>query len=169
MIYGAHALVFSRAPAETRELLEKVLGTNTVDAGGGWTIFALPPAEIGVHPTDGAPRLDLYLMCQDIEKTILELREKGVKFSRAVSEESWGRFCAIALPGGGDLGLYQPRHPTALSRPGSAARAGGKSRADGKSRGGGKSREGGTSAGGKSRADGKNRAGSRGARSAPRR
>ena len=125
MIFGAHALVFSRAPGETRELLEKVLGSNKVDAGGGWTIFALPPAEIGVHPTDGTPRLDLYLMCQDIEKTILELREKGVKFSRPVSEESWGRYCAIAIPGGGELGLYQPRHPMALSRP---AGAGGKTR-----------------------------------------
>ncbi|HUJ77055.1 MAG TPA: extradiol dioxygenase [bacterium] len=120
MIYGAHALVFSRAPAEARELLEKILDSNKVEAGGGWTIFALPPAEIGVHPTDGAPRMDLYLMCQDIEKTIQELRAKGVKFSRAVSEESWGRYCAIALPGGGELGLYQPRHPMALARPAAA-------------------------------------------------
>jgi hypothetical protein len=121
MIFGAHSIVFSRAPAEARELLEKILDTNKVDAGGGWTIFALPPAEIAVHPTDGAPRLDLYLMCQDIEKTIGELRAKGVKFSRAVSEESWGRVCAIALPGGGELGLYQPRHPTSLARPRAAA------------------------------------------------
>jgi hypothetical protein len=128
MIFGAHALVFSRAPAETRELLEKILASQKVNAGGGWTIFALPPAEIGVHPTDGTPRLDLYLMCQDIEKTILELREKGVKFSRAVSEESWGRFCAIAIPGGGELGLYQPRHPVALARPAPGPRPSGKSR-----------------------------------------
>ncbi len=133
MIYGAHALVFSRAPGEAKALLEKILASNKVDAGGGWTIFALPPAEVGVHPTDGAPRIDLYLMCQDIEQTIQELREKGVKFSRAVSEESWGRYCAIALPGGGELGLYQPRHPTALARPTAAARAGGKSRSAGKS------------------------------------
>jgi hypothetical protein len=124
MIYGAHALIYSRAPAEARALLEKVLGTTTVDAGGGWLIFALPPSEIAVHPTNGAPGIDLYLMCQDIEKTILELREKGVKFSRAVSEESWGRMSAIALPGGGELGLYQPRHPSPLAKP--AARAAGK-------------------------------------------
>jgi len=128
MIYGAHALVYSRAPGETRAILEKVLeGTKKVDAGGGWMIFALPPAEIAVHPTDGAPGIDLYLMCQDIEKTITELREKGVTFSRAVSEESWGRVSAIALPGGGELGLYQPRHATPLGRP--PARAGAKSRA----------------------------------------
>ncbi|HUI71117.1 MAG TPA: extradiol dioxygenase [Spirochaetia bacterium] len=126
MIYGAHALVYSRAPEETRAILEKVLTGNKVDAGGGWLIFALPPAEIAVHPTDGAPRHDLYLMCQDIEETIQELREKGVKFSKPVSEVSWGRTCAIALPGGGELGLYQPRHPTALARP---SKAGAKSRA----------------------------------------
>jgi len=123
MIFGAHAIVYSRAPGEARALLEKILDSNKVDAGGGWMIFALPPAEIAVHPTDGAPRLDLYLMCQDIERTIGELREKGVKFSRAVSEESWGRVCAIALPGGGELGLYQPRHPTALARPSASASA----------------------------------------------
>jgi len=122
MIYGAHALVFSRAPGEARVILEKVLKSDKIDAGGGWTIFALPPAEIAVHPTDGAARFDLYLMCQDIEKTIEELREKGVKFSKPVREESWGRTCAIALPGGGELGLYQPRHPTVLSRPAAAGR-----------------------------------------------
>jgi len=121
MIFGAHAIVFSRMPEEARALLEKILGGSKVDAGGGWIILALPPAEIAVHPTDGAPRLDLYLMCQDIQETIGELRAKGVKFSRAVSEESWGRYCAIALPGGGELGLYQPRHPTALARPRAAA------------------------------------------------
>ena len=122
MIYGAHALVFSRAPGEARALLEKILDGNRVDAGGGWLIFALPPAEIAVHPTDGTPRLDLYLMCQDIEKTILELREKGVKFSQPVREVSWGRVTAIALPGGGELGLYQPRHATPLGRPATSGR-----------------------------------------------
>jgi hypothetical protein len=117
MIYGAHALVYSRAPQEARTLLATILGTATVDAGGGWLIFALPPSEIAIHPTDGAPGIDLYLMCQDIEKTILELREKGVKFSRPVHDERWGRISAIALPGGGELGIYQPRHASPLSRP----------------------------------------------------
>ncbi len=117
MIYGAHAFVYSRAPQEARELLNTILGTTTVDAGGGWLIYALPPSEIAVHPTDGAPRIDLYLMCQDIEATILELREKGVKFSKPVQEVSWGRVCAIALPGGGELGLYQPRHASPVDRP----------------------------------------------------
>ncbi len=117
MIYGAHALVYSRAPAEARALLEKVLDTARVDAGSGWLIFALPPSEIAVHPTDGPSRVDLYLMCQDIEKTILQLREKGVKFTRPVHDEAWGRVTAIALPDGGELGLYQPRHASPVARP----------------------------------------------------
>lgn len=122
MIYGAHALVYSRSPERTRELLDIVLGTKSVDAGGGWLIFALPPSEIAVHPTDGAPRTDLYLMCQDIEETILRLREKGVTFTKPVQDVSWGRVTAIALPDGGELGLYQPRHASPVPRPGASAR-----------------------------------------------
>ena len=122
MIYGAHALIYSRAPAEARALLQKVLASTAVDAGGGWLIFPLPPSEIAIHPTDGAPAIDLYLMCQDIEKTILELREKGVTFSRPVHDERWGRVSAIALPGGGELGIYQPRHASPVARPAAGAR-----------------------------------------------
>jgi hypothetical protein len=122
MIYGAHALVYSRSPAQTRALLDTVLGTKSVDAGGGWLIFELPPSEIAVHPTDGAPRTDLYLMCQDIEATILELREKGVTFTKPVQDVSWGRVTAIALPDGGELGLYQPRHASPVPRPGAGSK-----------------------------------------------
>ena len=124
MIYGAHALIYSRAPAEARALLATILDpVDTVDAGGGWLIFALPPSEIAVHPTTGAPGIDLYLMCQDIEKTILALREKGVTFTKPVQDVSWGRVCAIALPGGGELGLYQPRHASPVDRPGTEKKA----------------------------------------------
>jgi hypothetical protein len=123
MIYGAHALLYSRAPERTRAVLDIVLGTRTVDAGGGWLIFALPPSEIAVHPTDGTPRADLYLMCQDIEKTILELREKGVTFTKPVRDESWGRVTAIALPDGGELGLYQPRHASPVPRPSAGSKS----------------------------------------------
>jgi hypothetical protein len=122
MIFGAHALIYSRAPGEARALMDKILGGTPVDAGGGWLIFALPPSEIAIHPTDGAPGIDLYLMCQDIEKTILELREKGVTFSRPVHDESWGRVSAIALPGGGELGIYQPRHASPVARPKTASK-----------------------------------------------
>ena len=119
MIYGAHALIYSRAPEEARALLTTILGDgDSVDAGGGWLIFALPPSEIAVHPTTGSPGIDLYLMCQDIEKTILALREKGVTFTKPVQDVSWGRVCAIGLPGGGELGLYQPRHASPVARPG---------------------------------------------------
>jgi len=123
MIFGAHAILYSKAPQEVRELLRNVLGSNSIDAGGGWLIFALPPAEIAIHPTDGASGLQLYLMCEDIEATITELRAKGIKFTQAVRDESWGRVSAIALPGGGELGLYQPRHPTTFARPSAASRA----------------------------------------------
>jgi len=124
MIYGAHALLYSRAPDQVRALLDTVLGTPAVDAGGGWLIFALPPAEIAVHPTDGPPRSEIYLMCQDIEATILRLREKGVTFTRAVQDVSWGRVTAIALPDGGELGLYQPRHASPVPRPGVSLKRG---------------------------------------------
>ncbi len=123
MIFGAHAIIFSKSPREARALLKNVLGSRSIDAGGGWLIFALPPAEIAVHPTEGAPEHQLYLMCGDIEATIAELRARGITFSRAVRDMSWGRVTAIALPGGGELGLYQPRHPTALARPRAASRA----------------------------------------------
>ena len=118
MIYGAHTLLYSRAPEQTRALLDTVLATPTVDAGGGWLIFALPPSEIAVHPTDGAPRTELYLMCQDIEQTIGELRAKGVKFTKPVQDVSWGRVTAFGLPDGGEMGLYQPRHASPVPRPG---------------------------------------------------
>jgi hypothetical protein len=127
MIFGAHAIIFSKAPQEARSLLKILLGNHSVDAGGGWLIFALPPAEVAVHPTDGAPATQLYLMCEDIEATTTALRSQGVKFTQAVRDESWGRVTAIALPGGGELGLYQPRHPITFARPSAAQRtAGGK-------------------------------------------
>lgn len=132
MIFGAHAIIFSKAPEEARALLKKVLGTRSVDAGGGWLIFPLPPAEVGVHPTDGTPEHQLYLMCEDIDATITELRAKGITFARAVHDERWGRITAIALPGGGELGLYQPRHPMAVAKPSAKSRAGVKARTSAK-------------------------------------
>jgi hypothetical protein len=126
MIYGAHTIIYSKAPQQARELLKNVLGSRSIDAGGGWLIFALPPAEIAVHPTEGTPGCQLYLMCEDIEETIDELRSKGVKFTQAVRDESWGRVSAIALPDGGELGLYQPRHQTAFAKPSATSRVGGK-------------------------------------------
>jgi catechol 2,3-dioxygenase-like lactoylglutathione lyase family enzyme len=95
-----------------RAFLRDVLGFESVDAGGGWLIFALPPAELAAHPSDGDTSIELYLMCDDIEATVAELRSKGVEFTRPVSDEGWGLVTAVRVPGGGELGLYEPRHPT---------------------------------------------------------
>jgi len=111
VITGAHAILYSRDADGVREFLRNVLELPSVDAGGGWLIFALPPAEVAAHPTDGAGSCELYLMCDDIHATVAELRDKGVEFSRPVSEERWGSVTSIALPGGGQLGLYEPKHP----------------------------------------------------------
>jgi predicted enzyme related to lactoylglutathione lyase len=111
VITGAHAIVYSRDADGVRAFLRDVLELPSVDAGGGWLIFALPPAEVAAHPTDGAGSCELYLRCDDIDATVAELQEKGVEFSRPVSEERWGSVTSIALPGGGELGLYEPKHP----------------------------------------------------------
>lgn len=111
MITGAHAILHSRDPEGVRALLGDVLELPSVDAGGGWLIFALPPAEVAAHPTDGPGTCELYLMCDDINATVAELRDKAVEFSRPITEERWGSVTAIALPGGGELGLYEPKHP----------------------------------------------------------
>ncbi|HEX4964936.1 MAG TPA: VOC family protein [Thermoanaerobaculia bacterium] len=114
MIMGAHALLHTPQADEVRAFLRDVLGFDSVDAGHGWLIFALPPAELAVHPAEGESWFALYLMCDDLPATMAELEHKGVSFTRPVQEERWGSVTAIALPGGAELGLYQPRHPTAL-------------------------------------------------------
>ena len=120
MITGAHAIIYSTAADEVRAFLRDTIGFSGVDAGGGWLIFALPPSELAVHPAGEAPsgdllgQCELYLMCDDINATLEELKSKGVEVSRPVSDQSWGRLTALRLPGGTELGLYEPRHPTAL-------------------------------------------------------
>jgi catechol 2,3-dioxygenase-like lactoylglutathione lyase family enzyme len=112
MITGAHAIIFTREADRVRTFLRDVIGFPAVDAGHGWLIFGLPPAELAVHPTDGGGHHELYLMCEDIHTTVDELRSKGVELSRPISDEGFGLMTAIELPGGGELGLYEPRHPT---------------------------------------------------------
>jgi hypothetical protein len=112
VITGIHAIVFSPAAEKVREFLADVLDLPSVDAGGGWLIFALPPAELAVHPSEGGTRHELYLMCDDIHATLAELRAKGVKVSSDVSDQGWGQLAAIRLPDGSDLPIYQPRHPS---------------------------------------------------------
>jgi predicted enzyme related to lactoylglutathione lyase len=113
MITGVHALIYTPAAEEVRTFFRDVLEFRSVDAGGGWLIFALPPAELGIHPA-GANSHELYLMCDDIEATVAELRAKGVEFSGPVADAGFGRVATIALPGGSELALYEPRHPTAI-------------------------------------------------------
>ena len=114
MITGAHALMFTRDADGLRAFLRDVLAFEAVDAGGGWLIFALPPAELAAHPSEGDTSIELYLMCDDVEATMAELRSRGVEFTRPVSDEGWGLVTAMRVPGGGELGLYEPRHPTAI-------------------------------------------------------
>ena len=112
MINGMHAIVFSPEAEKVRDFFADVIGLSSVDAGGGWLIFALPPAELAVHPADGEGRHQLYLMCDDIEATLAELRAKGVEVAREVSDQRWGLVAAIRLPDGTELPVYQPRHPS---------------------------------------------------------
>jgi catechol 2,3-dioxygenase-like lactoylglutathione lyase family enzyme len=114
MITGAHVLLYSREADGVRAFFRDVLGHRSVDAGDGWLIFALPPAELAVHPTDGAGHHELYLMCDDIEETTKELTERGVLCS-PVEDQGWGLVTSLRLPGGDQLGLYEPRHDTALA------------------------------------------------------
>ena len=90
-----------------------MLGFAGIDAGGGWLIFKLPPAEIAVHPTDEQEKHESYLMCDDIEKTLADLTAKGITISHPVSDQGWGLLASIKLPRGSELSIYQPRHPTA--------------------------------------------------------
>jgi uncharacterized glyoxalase superfamily protein PhnB len=113
VINGVHAIVFAQDADAVRTFLRDTLELGSVDAGGGWLIFALPPAELAAHPAEENSTA-LYLMCDDLEATMAELAAKGVEFTRPVSDEGWGRLTALRLPGGGELGLYEPRHPTAI-------------------------------------------------------
>ena len=111
MITGAHVIVYSRDSNADRAFFRDVLECPHVDAGGGWLIFKLPPGEVAVHPSEGASH-ELYLMCDDVNTTVEQLAAKGVSCG-PVSDQGWGLLTSIRLPGGGELGLYEPRHPKA--------------------------------------------------------
>ena len=113
MITGVHAIVFSPEAEKVRAFFADVLDLPSVDAGDGWLIFALPPAELAVHPADGATRHELYLMCDDIGATLADLRGKGVEVAQDVSDQGWGLLASVRLPDGSEFPLYQPRHPIA--------------------------------------------------------
>jgi predicted enzyme related to lactoylglutathione lyase len=114
VITGVHAIVFSSDAEKVRAFFADVLNLPSADAGAGWPIFALPPAELAVHPADSGGRHELYLMCDDIHATLAELRTKGVEVARDISDQGWGLLAAIRLPDGAEFPIYQPRHPSPL-------------------------------------------------------
>ncbi len=114
MIFGAHLVLYSKDPVADRAFLRDVLGFSQVDAGYGWLIFSLPPAEAAVHPTEGTAAQELFLMCDDLQAEIESLRAKGVDCSE-VQEQRWGSITKVLLPSGAEIGLYQPKHPTAMN------------------------------------------------------
>jgi hypothetical protein len=116
VITGAHAILYSSDAEADRAFLRDLLGTATVDAGGGWLILALPPAEVAVHPTDGPPHHELYLLCDDIETTVADLAARGIGVEAGISDQGWGRLVTLLLPSGAALGVYEPRHPVAAGR-----------------------------------------------------
>ncbi len=125
MITGAHAIIYSTDADADRAFLRDVLGFAHVDAGDGWLIFRLPPAEIAVHPSTESGAHELYLMTDDVEALVASLEARGVA-ATPVSEQGWGLLTRVNLPGGGKLGIYQPRHaspPTRASRTGPTGRA----------------------------------------------
>lgn len=113
MINGAHVIIYSKNADADRAFLKDVLGLGHVDVGHGWLIFALPPSEVAVHPSDENDLHELYLMCDDVDAEIKKLKAHGAP-CEPVEVLGWGRLTRITLPGGGKLGLYEPRH----ARPG---------------------------------------------------
>jgi len=113
MISGAHVVLFSKDADADRAFFQNVLQFPSVDAGHGWLIFALPPAEAAFHPAETNGPHELYLLCTDLKAEMLALKEKGVECF-AVHEERWGSITKVKLPGGGVVGLYQPKHKLAI-------------------------------------------------------
>jgi catechol 2,3-dioxygenase-like lactoylglutathione lyase family enzyme len=113
VIAGAHTIVYATDTQASRAFFRDVLGFDAVDADDGWLIFALPPGELAVHPGEEGQH-ELFLVCRDIEATVRELTERGVEFTAPVSDEGWGLLTRLKVPGAGEIGLYEPRHPSPL-------------------------------------------------------
>jgi hypothetical protein len=111
MIIGAHAIIHSRHPDADRAFLKDVLGLPHVDAGDGWLIFRLPPAEVAVHPSDENDLHELYLMTNDVAMLVASMKAHGIE-TTPISRQTWGLLTRATLPGGGTLGMYQPLHPS---------------------------------------------------------
>jgi catechol 2,3-dioxygenase-like lactoylglutathione lyase family enzyme len=112
IITGMHAVIYTQDAEADRSFFRDVLGFSSVDAGDGWLIFAAPPTEVACHPAESNGKQELYLMCDDVHAEIDRLSKRGIRCG-SVSDEGWGLLSTVRLPGGGDLGLYEPRHATA--------------------------------------------------------
>jgi predicted enzyme related to lactoylglutathione lyase len=118
MITAAHAIIYAEDPEAARAFFRDVLELPNVDVHGGWLIFKLPPAELGIHPageTSPDGHHEFFLLCDDIDSTVADLSAKGVEFGGPVTEARFGRLSRMRIPGGGEIGLYQPSHPTAYN------------------------------------------------------
>ena len=115
MIYGAHVILYSTNADADRAFFRDVLKYPSVDAGHGWLIFALPPTEVAVHPSDENDVHELYLMCDDIDALVAEMKRNEQECS-PIEQQRWGSIVRITLPGGGKLGIYQPKHPSPLAK-----------------------------------------------------
>jgi predicted enzyme related to lactoylglutathione lyase len=118
MIAGTHTIIFAEDAERARAFLRDVLGLEGVDAGDGWLIFALPPGELAVHPGEGwgrgAGHHALFFMCHDIEQAVERLEGRGAELTGPIEDEGWGRIAQLKFPGAGEIGLYEPRHPSPL-------------------------------------------------------
>jgi catechol 2,3-dioxygenase-like lactoylglutathione lyase family enzyme len=123
VVDAVHVVIYTKDADADRAFFRDMLGFPSVDAGHGWLIFALPPAELGVHPTEEEAwpassalvgHHQLYLMCQDVKTTVNELKSKGVEFTKPIEDVGWGLLTSMKLPGGSGLFLYQPKHPSPL-------------------------------------------------------
>ncbi|MBC5802701.1 MAG: extradiol dioxygenase [Candidatus Eremiobacteraeota bacterium] len=114
MITGMHAILYTKHVDDVHSFLGEVLGLPSVDAGGGRLIYAAPPTEIGVHETDGEAEHELYLICDDVHATVAKLAEKGVETTMPVADRGWGLVTSLRLPGGDEIGLYEPKHASPL-------------------------------------------------------
>jgi catechol 2,3-dioxygenase-like lactoylglutathione lyase family enzyme len=112
MINGLHTILYVSDADAARRFFKDVLGFPSVDAGDGWLIFAAPPAELAAHPAESKDvgRHQMYFMCDDVAKTVEELTRKGVVFSDSITDHGWGLLITMKVPGGAEIGLYQPRH-----------------------------------------------------------
>ena len=117
MINGAHVVVYSKNPDADRAFFRDVLQFPWVDAGHGWLIFAMPPLEAAFHDSEKNDHHELFFMCDDLAATLRDLKSKDVQVS-SVSEQRWGKTAFLDLPGGGKIGIYEPKHPSPLKASG---------------------------------------------------